>query len=133
MRAALRVWLGNLGALFGGLGIALVGSIIWPNTEFKWEQLNATIPLIDDVEPAPEDEIFEDNDFRKLMSNASAGSSICLTFFLILVWPAPMHLFSGIFSETGFVTWIVFDFIFLLLAGLVIMGCHAGVAVVAMQ
>merc|ERR1719440_664094 len=117
--------IGNLGALCGGTGIALFGSIIWPNTEFKWRDLNATIPLVDDVEPPPEDEIFEDEDFKNFMSKGAAISSIFLSFFLVVLWPAPMHLFSGIFSETGFVTWIVLDFIWLMLAGTVIIALPA--------
>merc|ERR1719201_3133899 len=46
---------GNLCAIFGGLLIAGVGSLIYPDNDFKWHKLNERIPLVDDVEP-PKDQ-----------------------------------------------------------------------------
>jgi len=112
--------MGNLGALFGGTIIAFVGSVIWPNTDFKWEHLNETIPLVDDLEPPPEDEIYREEAFLSFMTKASAGASIGGTILLIFLWPIPMHLWSGVFSEAGFTVWIVLDFLWLVAAGGVI-------------
>jgi len=112
--------MGNIAALCGGTAIAFVGSVIWPNSEFKWAHLNETIPLVDDVEPPPEDEIYKEEQFLSFMTKLAAGISIGGTFFLIFLWPVPMHLWSGVFSEAGFTVWITLDFLWLIAAGGVI-------------
>lgn len=111
---------GNLGAILGGTIIALVGTFVSPSTHFKWEHLNAAIPLVDDVVPAPEDELYRSPEFMSLMNNAAAAISVGGSFLLIVLWPGPMHLASGVFSETGFSIWIALEFIWLLVAGGVI-------------
>merc|ERR1719238_975844 len=99
---------GNSAALFGGTAIAWVGSLIWPNREFKWEHLNQTIPLVDELEPPARDE-----QSLSFLTKASAAASVGGTFLLIFLWPLPMHLWSGVFSEGGFMAWITLDFVWL--------------------
>merc|ERR1719223_637092 len=77
---------GNLGALIGGATIAFVGSVIWPDESFQWEQLNDSIPLVDDVEPPPDDEFFA------FLTKIAIVVSVCGSVFLVFLWPIPMHL-----------------------------------------
>jgi hypothetical protein len=112
--------LGNLGAILGGFFITLFGSLLWPDTDFKWEQLNERIPLVDDLEPPVEDEIFQHYEFLSTIAKIAGAFSVSVSILMILIWPAPMHLFSGIFSEGGFTVWIVMEFLWLMAAGLAI-------------
>jgi len=109
--------MGNLGGILGGFGITFIGSFIWPNTDFRWDMLNQEIPMVDDVEPPVDDEVFTDTDFLNFVAKVAAAASGAMTFLMIFLWPAPMHLFSGVFSEAGFTVWIVVMFLWLLIGG----------------
>merc|ERR1712232_1401014 len=77
---------GNLCAIFGGLFIALIGSLVMPDTTFKWEMLNERIPLVDDIEP-PKDDDETDEKLQKQVTIAVVAS-VFLTIVLVL-WPIP--------------------------------------------
>merc|ERR1719235_1856135 len=80
---------GNLFAIFGGLLIAGVGSLIMPNTEFRWEHLNRAIPLVDDIEPPKDDS--ETSAKLEVQVKIAIGASVVLTFILLVLWPLPLH------------------------------------------
>merc|ERR1719454_2491551 len=73
---------GNLCAILGGLFIAVVGSLIWPDKEFRWSMLNDRIPLVDDVEP-PKD---SDETDAKLSFQVKIAvvASVLLTLILLV-------------------------------------------------
>jgi hypothetical protein len=110
---------GNLCAILGGGLIALVGSLIWPDKDFKWSMLNDRIPLVDDVEP-PKDLIAESDEKLGFQVKIAIGASIALTVVLLLLWPIPMHLGAGVFSEGGFTVWVALEFIWAIIGGLTI-------------
>merc|ERR1712159_797048 len=109
---------GNLCAIFGGLFIALGGSLAFPDTNFRWEMLNKRIPLVDDIEPPKDSE--ESEEKLKKQVWIAVGASVVLTFILIILWPLPMYAAAGVFSEGGFTTWVTLEIIWALIAGLVI-------------
>merc|ERR1719240_825912 len=117
MRSDWPFVIGNLGGILGGLAITFIGSFIWPNTDFRWEMLNQEIPMVDDVEPPVDDEVFTDPDFLNTVAKIAAAASGVMTFLMIFLWPAPMHLWSGVFSESGFTVWIVLMMLWLMAAG----------------
>jgi len=110
---------GNLCAICGGTLIALVGSLVMPPKEkFEWKMLNDRIPLVDDVEP-PKDEMETE---EKLTGQVKIAviASILLTLVLLVLWPIPLHLAGGVFSEGGFTTWVVIQFLWAIIGGAVI-------------
>jgi len=109
---------GNLCAIFGGLFIALGGSLAFPDKDFRWEMLNKRIPLVDDIEPPKDSE--ESEEKLKKQVWIAVGASVVLTFILIILWPLPMYAGAGVFSEGGFTTWVTLEIIWALIAGLVI-------------
>jgi hypothetical protein len=111
---------GNLCAIFGGLLIAGIGSLIFPDKEFKWEKLNERIPLVDDVEP-PKDKD-ESEEKLQLQVKIAVGASIILTIVLLVLWPLPMHAATGVFGKGGFTTWVALEMIWALVGGIVIIG-----------
>jgi hypothetical protein len=110
---------GNLCAILGGGLIALVGSLIWPDKDFRWSMLNDRIPLVDDVEP-PKDLIAESDEKLGFQVKIAIGASIALTVVLLLLWPIPMHLGAGVFSEGGFTVWVSLEMIWAIIGGLTI-------------
>mmetsp|Transcript_59798 Transcript_59798/g.139304 ORF Transcript_59798/g.139304 Transcript_59798/m.139304 type:complete len:849 (-) Transcript_59798:86-2632(-) len=111
---------GNLCAIFGGLLISLVGSLIKPDTEFKWDMLNERIPLVDDIEP-PKDADESDEKLQKQVKIAVIAS-VVLTLVLLVLWPLPMHSFAGVFGKGGFTFWVVVEIMWALIGGIVIIG-----------
>jgi len=111
---------GNLCAIFGGLLIAGGGSLIFPDTTFKWHMLNDRIPLVDDVEP-PKDKD-ESEEKLQLQVKVAVGASIILTLVLLVLWPIPMHAATGVFGKGGFTMWVTLEMIWALLGGIVIIG-----------
>jgi len=109
---------GNLCAIIGGTLIAVVGSLIWPDNEFKWSMLNDRIPLVDDVEP-PKDSA-ETDEKLSFQVKVAVWASVILTLILLVLWPVPMHLGAGVFSEGGFTTWVVVEFIWAIIGAIVI-------------
>jgi len=110
---------GNLCAIFGGLLISLVGSLIMPDKEFKWHMLNDRIPLVDDVEP-PKDKTTETETKLQTQVKIAAGASVVLTIVLLVLWPIPMHTTTGVFSKGGFTVWVVLEIVWALIGGIVI-------------
>jgi len=110
---------GNLCAIIGGGSIALVGSLIAPDKDFKWSMLNDRIPLVDDVEP-PKDSKDENESKLAVQVKIAIWSSVVLTVILLVVWPIPMHLGGGVFSEGGFTIWVALEMIWAILGGIVI-------------
>jgi Na+/proline symporter len=110
---------GNLCAILGGTTIAVIGSLIAPDNDFKWEMLNDRIALVDDVEP-PKDQKSENKDKLDFQVKLAWIASIVLTVVLLVLWPVPMHLSSGVFSEGGFGVWVGLEIIWALLGGIVI-------------
>jgi len=112
---------GNLCAILGGLLIALVGSLVMPDKEFRWEMLNQRIPLVDDIEP-PKDAAQESESKLQLQVKIAVGASLVLTFILLVLWPLPMHYGGGVFSEGGFTFWVVLEMLWAIIGGIVIIG-----------
>ncbi|CAE8639554.1 unnamed protein product, partial [Polarella glacialis] len=109
---------GNLCAILGGFFISGVGSLIFPDTTFKWEMLNERIPLVDDIEPPKDDE--ETDEKLSKQVKLAIGASLTLTLILLVIWPLPMHGAAGVFSEGGFMAWIVLELGWAIIAGCVI-------------
>jgi len=110
---------GNLCAIIGGTLIAGVGSLVFPENDFKWSMLNDLIPLVDDVEP-PKDEATESEEKLGFQVKIAIVASIALTVILLIVWPIPMHLWGGVLSKGGFTFWVVIEFVWAIIGGAVI-------------
>jgi len=110
---------GNLCGICGGTAIAVLGSLIKPDNTFKWEMLNDRIALVDDVEP-PKDAKNESGSKLELQVKIAIGASIFLTIFLLVLWPIPMHVSTGVLSESGFGTWVAFEILWALIGALII-------------
>jgi len=114
---------GNLCAIFGGLLIAGVGSLIFPGKaqngeKFEWRMLNEGIPLVDDIEP-PKDADETDEKLLKQVRIAQVAS-VVLTLVLLVLWPIPLHATAGVFSKAGFTGWITVEMIWAIVGGIII-------------
>jgi len=110
---------GNLCGILGGTAIAVIGSLISPDKDFKWAMLNERIALVDDVEP-PKDASLETGAKLETQVKIAVYASIFLTIFLLVLWPIPMHIGTGVLSESGFDTWVAFEILWALLGAVVI-------------
>lgn len=106
-------------SILGGFGIALAGSLAFPDKTFKWAMLNDRIPLVDDVAP-PRDEETESDAKLSFQVKIAIGASVVLSIVLIILWPLPMHLGAGVFSEAGFTAWVVLKMLWAIIGGIVI-------------
>jgi Na+/proline symporter len=109
---------GNVVAIMSGLTISLLGSIVVPDTEFRWEYLNERIPLVDDVEP-PKDAQETDERLNRQVYIAY-GSSIGLTLILVVLWPLPMHFGGAVFPKGQFTVWVAVEMIWAIIGSIVI-------------
>merc|ERR1740138_976443 len=109
---------GNLCAILGGLFISLFGSLAFPDTTFKWSMLNERIPLVDDIEPAKDNDETDEKLSRQV--KIAVVASVVLTFLLLVLWPLPMHGAAGVFGKGGFTTWVALEIVWALLGGIVI-------------
>jgi Na+/proline symporter len=108
---------GNVCAIGGGTAIALAGSLMFPDNNFRWSMLNDRIPLVDDVEP-PKDE--KDSDAKlQFQVKIAIIASVALTFILLILWPLPLHG-AGVFSEGSFSFWVPLQFLWAIIGGAVI-------------
>jgi len=110
---------GNLCGILGGTAIAVIGSLISPDKDFKWAMLNERIALVDDVEP-PKDASLETGAKLETQVKIAVYASIFLTIFLLVLWPIPMHISTGVLSESGFGTWVAFEILWALIGAVVI-------------
>merc|ERR1719326_2744598 len=110
---------GNLCGILGGTAIAVIGSLIAPDKDFKWSMLNERIALVDDVEP-PKDSKAETGAKLETQVKIAVYASIFLTIFLLVLWPIPMHTATGVLSESGFSTWVAFEILWALLGAIII-------------
>merc|ERR1719301_124929 len=110
---------GNLCGILGGTAIAVIGSLMAPDKEFKWTMLNDRIALVDDVEP-PKDSRTENDAKLEVQVKIAIYASIGLTVFLLVLWPIPMHVSTGVLSESGFSTWVAFEMLWAILGAVVI-------------
>jgi len=110
---------GNLCAILGGSAIAIIGSLMQPDNEFRWSMLNERIALVDDVEP-PKNASLENEERLNVQVKIAIIASIVLTVVLLVLWPLPMHLGAGVFSEGGFTFWVALEIIWALVGGIVI-------------
>jgi hypothetical protein len=110
---------GNLCGILGGTAIAMIGSLIAPDKDFRWSMLNDRIALVDDVEP-PKDANLETGTKLEVQVKIAVYASIGLTIVLLILWPIPMHAGTGVLSESGFGIWVAFEIIWALVGGLVI-------------
>merc|ERR1719199_1006560 len=114
---------GNVFAIGGGGIIAIIGTLIKPDNEFKWPMLNDRIPLVDDVEPMKDkDETDEKLHFQYKLA---VGASVALTFILIIAWPFPMMWGLGAFGKGRFTSWVVVEIMWACIGGVVIIGLPA--------
>merc|ERR1712072_992030 len=110
---------GNLCGILGGTAIAVIGSLIAPDKEFKWAMLNDRIALVDDVEP-PKDSKAENENKLEVQVKIAVYASIFLTIFLLVLWPIPMHVSTGVLSESGFGIWVAFEMLWAILGAVII-------------
>merc|ERR1719161_718943 len=110
---------GNLCGILGGTAIAWLGSIIAPDKDFKWEMLNERIALVDDVEP-PKDATKETGVQLEKQVKIAVWASIGLTIILLVLWPIPMHVGSGVFSDGGFGIWVAVEMIWAIIGAVII-------------
>merc|ERR1711959_468171 len=110
---------GNLCGILGGTAIAVIGSLAAPDKDFRWAMLNDRIALVDDVEP-PKDSALETDDKLMFQVKVAIWASIILTILLLVLWPIPMHVGSGVLSEGSFGAWVAVEIIWALVGGLVI-------------
>merc|ERR1719388_492982 len=110
---------GNLCGILGGTAIAMIGSLIAPDKEFRWAMLNDRIALVDDVEP-PKDSAKETGAMLEVQVKIAIYASIILTVILLVLWPIPMHVGTGVLSEGGFGAWVAVEIIWALVGAIVI-------------
>merc|ERR1719428_1864480 len=110
---------GNLCGILGGTAIAMLGSLIAPDKEFKWSMLNDRIALVDDVEP-PKDGKLETDARLLVQVKIAVYASIGLTIILLVLWPIPMHVSTGVLSEGSFGAWVAVEIIWALIGAIVI-------------
>merc|ERR1719160_1535010 len=110
---------GNLCGILGGTAIAVIGSLLAPDNDFKWSMLNDRIALVDDVEP-PKDSRTENDAKLEVQVKLAVWASIILTIILLVLWPIPMHVGTGVLSSGGFGAWVAVEIIWALLGGLII-------------
>merc|ERR1719421_2165764 len=110
---------GNLCGILGGTAIAWLGSVIAPDKSFTWSMLNDRIALVDDVEP-PKDSVAETDAKLVVQVKIAVWASIILTVILLVLWPIPMHVSTGVLGEGSFGAWVVVEIIWALLGGIVI-------------
>merc|ERR550537_1643139 len=110
---------GNLCGILGGTAIAWLGSLIAPDRSFKWAMLNDRIALVDDVEP-PKDSKLETDLKLQFQVKLAVWASIILTILLLVLWPIPMHVGTGVLSEGGFGAWVAVEIIWALIGAIII-------------
>jgi hypothetical protein len=110
---------GNLCGILGGTAIAWLGSLISPDKEFKWAMLNDRIALVDDVEPPKDDKLETDEKLQKQVKIA-VWASIILTIVLLVLWPIPMHVGTGVLGEGSFGAWVAVEIIWALIGAVII-------------
>jgi len=109
---------GNVCAILGGGLIAFVGSLVDPDTEFRWAMLNDRIALVDDVEPPKDDQETEEKlEFQVKVAWIAAWT---LTIIMLVLWPLPMHYATGVFGEGNFAAWVAVEMIWAIIGGAVI-------------
>jgi len=111
--------MGNLCGILGGTAIAWLGSIIAPDRSFQWSMLNDRIALVDDVEP-PKDSSLETDAKLVLQVKIAVWASIILTIILLVLWPIPMHVGTGVLTEGSFGAWVGVEIIWALIGAIVI-------------
>jgi Na+/proline symporter len=110
---------GNLCGILGGTAIAVIGSLIAPDKTFRWSMLNDRIALVDDVEPA-KDAKTENDDKLAVQVKIAVYASIILTIILLVLWPIPMHVSTGVLSEGGFSAWVAVEMIWAIVGAVII-------------
>jgi Na+/proline symporter len=110
---------GNLCGILGGTAIAWLGSVIAPDKSFKWSMLNDRIALVDDVEP-PKDSVAETDAKLVVQVKIAVWASIALTIILLVLWPIPMHVSTGVLTEGSFGAWVVVEMIWAIVGAVVI-------------
>merc|ERR1739848_905578 len=110
---------GNLCGILGGTAIAWLGSIIAPDKSFKWSMLNDRIALVDDVEP-PKDSTAETDAKLVVQVKIAVWASIILTIILLVLWPIPMHVGTGVLTEGSFGAWVAVEMIWAIVGAIVI-------------
>jgi Na+/proline symporter len=110
---------GNLCGILGGTAIALIGSLIAPDKDFRWSMLNDRIALVDDVEP-PKDATLESDAKLETQVKIAIWASVGLTVILLGLWPIPMHVGVGVFTEGGFSAWVAVEMIWAIVGALII-------------
>merc|ERR1719213_1312936 len=81
--------------------------------------LNDRIALVDDVEP-PKDAKFETENRLEFQVKIAVYASIILTIILLVLWPIPMHVGTGVLSEGGFGAWVAVEIICALIGAIII-------------
>merc|ERR1739848_363510 len=103
---------GNLCGILGGTAIAC-------DKSFTWSMLNDRIALVDDVEP-PKDSIAETDAKLVVQVKIAVYASILLTIILLVLWPIPMHVGTGVLTEGSFGAWVVVEMLWAIVGAVVI-------------
>ena len=111
--------IGNVVAILVSAVISMAGTIIAPDEEFEWEQLEA-IPMVDSVLPP----IAEGESKADLEAEVGRANKWALTssVFLIIIWPAPMYLMGNVMGSGGFTIWVYCAFVWAVIAAVTIIG-----------
>jgi hypothetical protein len=109
----------NLCALFGGLAITWIGTIIKPDRTFKWSMIDDSIPLVDDALPK-KDPVWDSDAALAKEVKLAVAVSVTLTVIFIGLWPLPQHLGGGIMGDGDFAFWVALTFMIAFLAGIFI-------------
>merc|ERR1711937_242479 len=110
---------GNLCGILGGTAIAWLGSVIAPDKSFTWSMLNDRIALVDDVEP-PKDSVAETDAKLVVQVKIAVYASIALTIILLVLWPIPMHMGTGVLTEGSFGAWVIVEMLWAIVGTVVI-------------
>merc|ERR1711881_528782 len=68
----------------------------------------------------PKDSTLETGAKLEVQVKIAIYASIILTILLLVLWPIPMHVGTGVLSEGGFGAWVAVEIIWALVGGLVI-------------
>merc|ERR1719326_916981 len=109
----------NLCALFGGVAITWIGTIVKPDRSFKWTMIDDAIPLVDNALPK-RDPVWDSDAALYKEVKLAIVVSVTLTVIFIGLWPVPQHLGGGIMGDGDFAFWVALTFMIAFLAGIFI-------------
>jgi MFS family permease len=115
------LWSNVVSICFSGF-VAISGSLLFPDSKFKWEYLAAQLPLVDDMPPVIEKgrTAKELDDYLKKSYWRSVFWANFLFFFLCLLLPVGLFLSGLVFGYASFGIWIAVFMTWCFLGGLTV-------------